>query len=89
MIEEVRELIQDFTVWLKMKRDLEGMFGCDFRLKEDDDDNLTVIFNEKSYENNEKFKKDVLEVLVNTFGTEIATRTTFRYVDENEFKIII
>ena len=89
MIEEVKEPIQDFTVWLKMKRDLEGMFGCAFRLKEDDDDNLTVIFNEKSYINDEAFKKGVLEVLVNTFGAEIATRTTFSYAEENDFKIII
>ena len=51
---EKPEPINDFTVWLKIKREFEEMFNCAFRMKEDDDDNLTVIFDDEAYVNNKE-----------------------------------
>ena len=86
---EKPEPINDFTVWLKIKREFEEMFHCAFRMKEDDDDNLTVIFDDETYVNNKEFEQVILSRLAEIFGEEIVTRTTFSYVDKEQFKIII
>ena len=81
--------INDFTVWLKLKREFEEKFNCAFRMKEDDDDNLTVIFDNEAYAGDKAFEQVILDRLAEIFGKEIIHRTAFSYVDKEQFKIII
>ena len=81
--------INDFTIWLKLKREFEEYFGCAFRMKEDDDDQLTVIFDQASFVGDKAFEQHILKRLAETFDEGIVSRTTFSYVDEEHFKVII
>lgn len=81
--------IDDFTVWLKVNRLLKERFAdTDFRLKEDDEGHLTVIFDNGIYRENAEFEEFIRQTLKEHFGEEILGRMEFSYVEPERFKII-
>lgn len=81
--------IDDFTIWLKVNRILKEKYAdTDFRLKEDDEDNLSVIFDNEKYCSDKEFEESVRKTLEEYFGEEILVRTRFSYVPKERFKII-
>lgn len=81
--------INDFTVWLEIKRLIKEKYPQgNVMLKEDDEDNVSVIFAEDSLRNNQEFEEFVKELLKVRFGEEILAKTIFCPVSEEQFKIV-
>lgn len=84
-----RTPINDFTVWLEIKRLIKEKYPQgNVMLKEDDEDNVSVIFAEDSLRNNQEFEEFVKELLKVRFGEEILAKTIFCPVSEEQFKIV-
>ena len=55
--QEERQPLDDFTLWLEIKRLIKAVYPQgDVMLKEDDEDNLSVIFAEESFKENAEFE---------------------------------
>lgn len=87
--QEKRAPMDDFTLWLEIKKIIKARYPQgEVMLKEDDEDNLRVIFAEESFKENKEFEIFVKGLLEERFGAEILAKTTFCPVSEEQFKLV-
>ena len=88
-LQEELKPIDDFTVWLKIRQHLKDKYAdTDFRLKEDEEDHIRVIFDNGKYNHDPDFEKNVTEIIAFYLGPEVLERIEFLYDEEDGFKII-
>ena len=87
--QEERQPLDDFTLWLEIKRLIKAVYPQgEVMLKEDDEDNLSVIFAEESFKENADFEEFVKKLLAERFGADILAKTTFCPVSAEQFKVV-
>ena len=88
-LEEEKRPIDDFTIWLKIRQCLKDNYDdTDFRLKEDEEDHIKVIFDNEKYDRDREFEKNVCQIITDFLGDEVKERIEFLYEAEDRFKII-
>ena len=87
--QEERAPLDDFTVWLEVKKLIKQDYPeGEVMLKEDDEDNVSVIFAEESLKDNREFENFVLNLLKERFGAGIVAKTSFCAVSREQFKVV-
>ena len=88
MQEEIKP-IDDFTVWLKLRQSLKEKYtDTDFRLKEDEENHIRVIFDNEKYNHDADFEKRICQIITSFLGEEVLERIEFLYAEKDRFKII-
>ena len=88
-MEEEKKPIDDFIVWLKLRQSLKDKYpDTDFRLKEDEEDHIRVIFDNEKYNHDADFEQNICRMITGFLGEEVLERIEFLYAEKDRFKII-